>query len=392
MAKVSILMPACNVEKFLKECMDSVVNQTLKDIEIICIDDGSRDSTGNILDEYAQKDNRIKVIHKANSGYGHSMNVGLQNATGEYIGIIETDDFADLNMFDELYKAAKENHADVVKSNYYSYVSQPEPQSTYYEVLKEYDLYDRVFRPVEHPEIFRVRPCIWSGIYRREWLLENHVSFAETPGASYQDTGFAFKVWASAERALLVRDAYLHYRTDNANSSVKAAAKIYCICDEFKSIEEFLEKRPELKEELEKLGYIVNIGIFSAADYGTAQDRQRSLILASKKELGIWKFPKKDKFRKVLFEAIGDLPSLEPGEKDRTRPFHYAPELPACQINFLKHTPTAHSAWENSKAFRPVNVDGKESGAKFKSSFSRKDWNKPCNTITTDSGSIVLHG
>ena len=242
MAKVSILMPACNVEKFLKECMDSVVNQTLKDIEIICIDDGSRDSTGNILDEYAQKDNRIKVIHKANSGYGHSMNVGLQNATGEYIGIIETDDFADLNMFDELYKAAKENHADVVKSNYYSYVSQPEPQSTYYEVLKEYDLYDRVFRPVEHPEIFRVRPCIWSGIYRREWLLENHVSFAETPGASYQDTGFAFKVWASAERALLVRDAYLHYRTDNANSSVKAAAKIYCICDEFKSIEEFLEK------------------------------------------------------------------------------------------------------------------------------------------------------
>ena len=109
MAKVSILMPACNVEKFLKECMDSVVNQTLKDIEIICIDDGSRDSTGNILDEYAQKDNRIKVIHKANSGYGHSMNVGLQNATGEYIGIIETDDFADLNMFDELYKAAKEN-------------------------------------------------------------------------------------------------------------------------------------------------------------------------------------------------------------------------------------------------------------------------------------------
>ena len=176
----------------------------------------------------------------------------IQNATGEYIGIIETDDFADLNMFDELYKAAKENHADVVKSNYYSYVSQPEPQSTYYEVLKEYDLYDQVFRPVEHPEIFRVRPCIWSGIYRREWLLENHVSFAETPGASYQDTGFAFKVWASAERALLVRDAYLHYRTDNANSSVKAAAKIYCICDEFKSIEEFLEKRPELKEELEK--------------------------------------------------------------------------------------------------------------------------------------------
>ncbi len=77
------------------------------------------------------------------------------------------------------------------------------------------------------------------------YLLRKHRCFL----SGYR---FAFKVWASAERALLLRDAYLHYRTDNANSSVKAAAKIYCICDEFKSIEEFLEKRPELKEELEK--------------------------------------------------------------------------------------------------------------------------------------------
>ena len=111
MPKVSILMPACNVENFLRECMDSVVNQTLKDIEIICLDDGSKDSTGNILDEYAAKDSRIKVIHKPNSGSGHSRNVGLDHATGEYIGIIETDDFADPDMFEKLYITAKENNA-----------------------------------------------------------------------------------------------------------------------------------------------------------------------------------------------------------------------------------------------------------------------------------------
>lgn len=143
-----------------------------------------------------------------------------------------------------------------------------------------------------------------------------------------------------------------------------------------------------IKTELEKLGYIVNIGVFSAADYGTAQDRQRALILAAKENLGVWKFPKKDKFRKPLFEAIGDLPSLEPGERDETRPFHYVLPIPECQINFIKHTPTAHSAWDNAKEFRPVNVDGTESGARFKSSFSRLDWNKPCNTVTTGSGSI----
>ena len=143
-----------------------------------------------------------------------------------------------------------------------------------------------------------------------------------------------------------------------------------------------------IKQELENMGYVVNIGVYSAADYGTAQDRQRAIILAAKKELGLWKFPKKDKFRKILFEAIGDLPSLEPGQQDPERPMHYALDLPACQIEFLKHTPTASSAWKNKKEYQPVNVDGSESCAQFKASFSRKDWNKPSNTVLTDSGSL----
>ncbi len=143
-----------------------------------------------------------------------------------------------------------------------------------------------------------------------------------------------------------------------------------------------------IKQELENMGYVVNIGVYSAADYGTAQDRQRAIILAAKKELGLWKFPKKDKFRKLLFEAIGDLPSLEPGQQDPERPMHYALDLPACQIEFLKHTPTASSAWKNKKEYQPVNVDGSESCAQFKASFSRKDWNKPSNTVLTGSDSL----
>lgn len=253
MPKVSILMPACNVEKFLHECMDSVIGQTLKDIEIICIDDGSKDSTGKILDEYAQKDNRIKVIHKVNTGYGNSMNVGLDCATGEYIGIIETDDFAEQDMFEQLYGAAKKYNADVVKSNYYTYVSQPEPSSTYFEVLKQFDNYNTVFCPEDFQDIFRVRPSIWSGIYRRNMLIEKKIRFNETPGASYQDTGFAFKIWASAERAVLLKEAYLHYRIDNANSSVKSTSKIFCLCDEYESMDEFLNLYPDKKEKLQKL-------------------------------------------------------------------------------------------------------------------------------------------
>ena len=168
------------------------------------------------------------------------------------------------------------------------------------------------------------------------------------------------------------------------------------------NVPDFLNAKPEqlknilgtltigeyIKQELENMGYVVNIGVYSAADYGTAQDRKRAIILAAKKELGLWKFPKKDKFRKMLFEAIGDLPSLEPGQQDPERPMHYALDLPACQIEFLKHTPTASSAWQNNKEYRPVNVDGSESCAQFKASFSRKDWNKPSNTVLTDSGSL----
>lgn len=253
MAKVSIIMPACNVENFIEECMDSIIHQTLEDIEIICVDDGSTDTTGKILDTYASKDKRIKVIHKENSGYGNSMNIGLDNASGEYIGIIETDDFADPDMFEKLYAVAKQNDADVVKSNYYTYVSKPEPTSTFLEVLAPFEKYNTIFCPLEFQDIYRVKPCIWTGLYRRSMIIEHAIRFNETPGASYQDTSFAFKIWTSANRVILVKDAYLHYRTDNSNSSVKSSAKIFCLCDEYAEMDRFLEMNQDKKEKLQKI-------------------------------------------------------------------------------------------------------------------------------------------
>ena len=183
MPKVSILMPACNVENFLRECMDSVVNQTLKDIEIICLDDGSKDSTGNILDEYAAKDSRVKVIHKPNSGYGHSMNVGLDHATGEYIGIIETDDFADTEMFEKLYITAKENNADMIKSNYYKYKSKPEPRSTFLEVLKPYErLYGKAFCPADEMEVSCSSLHLDRNLQKRDAYRTEHSVYRDAGG------------------------------------------------------------------------------------------------------------------------------------------------------------------------------------------------------------------
>ena len=101
MPKVSIIIPTYNVEDYLRECMESVVRQTLHDIEIICINDGSTDGSLKILQEYAQKDSRIVLVDKMNEGYGVGMNIGLDKATGEYVGIVEPDDFVPLSMYEQ---------------------------------------------------------------------------------------------------------------------------------------------------------------------------------------------------------------------------------------------------------------------------------------------------
>ena len=122
MPKVSVVLPIYNVEQYLRECLDTVVNQTLKDIEIICVNDGSTDNSLKIIKEFAEKDSRIKIIDKDNSGYGHSMNVGIDAATGEYLGIVEPDDFVSLNMFEELAAVADRVKADIVKADFYRFV------------------------------------------------------------------------------------------------------------------------------------------------------------------------------------------------------------------------------------------------------------------------------
>ena len=104
MEKVSVVIPVYNVEKYLRECLDSVQKQTLQELEIICIDDGSTDSSGAILDEYAQKDSRFHVIHKKNEGYGKAMNIGMDLVTSPYVGIVESDDWIDSTMYQKLYQ------------------------------------------------------------------------------------------------------------------------------------------------------------------------------------------------------------------------------------------------------------------------------------------------
>ena len=248
--KVSVVIPIYNVEKYLRQCLDSVVNQTLRDIEIICVNDGSKDSSPDIINEYASRDPRIVVINKPNSGYGHSMNCGFDKATGEYIGIVESDDYADPDMFEKLYDCAKADELDVVKSGFYFYWSNPEERSVPNPICSEV-MSRRIIcptrdfkAPLEAVEFFNIKPTIWSAIYRKDFIRGNNIRFNETPGASYQDASFNFKVWACAERIKLMRECFLHYRQDNEASSINSPGKVYCICDEYAEMERFIETQP----------------------------------------------------------------------------------------------------------------------------------------------------
>ncbi|OOM79957.1 glycosyltransferase [Clostridium sp. BL-8] len=246
---ISILVPIFNVEEYLGQCLESLISQTLEDIEIICINDGSTDKSLNILKEYASKDNRIIVIDKHNTGYGNTMNIGLERAKGEYIGIVESDDFAEQEMFKSLYKVANDNQAEVVKSNYFAYKSTFGIEKKYIEML-EGCRYDCIFSTIDEKNIFFTAANIWTGIYKRSFLIENEIKFNETPGASYQDISFTFKILACAKRVYLMKDAFLNYRVDNMNSSVNSHGKIFCVCDEYHEIENFLEQNFAKKIEL----------------------------------------------------------------------------------------------------------------------------------------------
>lgn len=240
--KVSVLVPICNVERYLEECLDSLAAQSFTDFEVLCINDGSTDGSLAIIHRYMEADARFRVIDKPNSGYGASMNMGLANAIGEYIAILESDDFFEPNALELLVDAAERNQSDVVKADFYLYWSTPQERDELFRIVDEQEV-GRTMRPIDDLAIFFRKPSVWSALYRSSFLRDNGIDFLETPGASYQDAGFNFKVWASAARATFIADPILHYRQDNEKSSVNSAAKVYCVCDEYASMASFVNDR-----------------------------------------------------------------------------------------------------------------------------------------------------
>lgn len=244
MPKVSIIVPVYNVEQYLCQCLGSIMAQTMKDIEIICIDDGSTDSSGMIIERYAALDKRIKVLHKSNKGYGAAMNAGLSLAVGEYIGIVESDDKIAPEMYEMLYKAASKNNLDFVKSDAYYWFEKLNYQKRVHDNNLN-ALYNQVLGEDERNIFFDFFMNIWTGIYKKNFLDQNNISFNESPGASYQDNGFWMQTCFYAKRAMWLNEAFYYYRQDNPEASVKSTSKMMAMTREYEHLEEIIKARKQ---------------------------------------------------------------------------------------------------------------------------------------------------
>lgn len=238
--KVSIILPTYKVERYFEQALLSVQEQTLKNIEIIPVDDGSPDNCAEIMDSYARDDKRIHPIHQANGGYGKAINAGLQMAKGEFIAILEPDDWIEPTMYEDLYNAATIGD-DVIKAGFYKHIANSDLLSVY--SVENRGLEDSFYVPSMSPSLVLAESSIWSAIYRREFLLKNGLTMLETKGASYQDVVWKFLVYASTTRVKILDKALYHYRYLTQNSSSKSSRNPEAVFTNYTYIKSFLDSK-----------------------------------------------------------------------------------------------------------------------------------------------------
>ena len=247
--KVTVIVPTHNSEKYIAECVESIMHQTYDNIQIICVD-SSTDNTISILTELQQRDERIQIIQDANGSYGHKLNVGIGHADGDYIAIVESDDYILPQMYEDMLKVVEGTEVDYIKcaTNHFADIGGSrrffkEPREKVEENL------GRIIDLDAEPEFaWMCLPRIWTALYRKDFLIQNGIWANETPAASFQDTSFTNLVAALAKKCVYVDGAFYCYRNDNVGSSVKSKEKLFCVCDECRYAEEILQRQGKYDE------------------------------------------------------------------------------------------------------------------------------------------------
>lgn len=226
---ISIIVPVYNVEKYLNKCIESIINQTYRNLEIILVDDGSPDKCPEICDSYAQKDSRIKVIHKKNEGLINARKSGLEIAQGEYIGFVDGDDWIEPEMYEMFAKQIEKYSPDMVLSDFY-YDNGKELSNS--EQLFDREYYDKEdLKNFIYPKMlfsgtyykFGVNPCCWSKIYKKE-LIKKNLPLVDGKIKMGEDAAFTYPCLIDAQSAATIKKPCYHY-ISNPESMTKSYDK-----------------------------------------------------------------------------------------------------------------------------------------------------------------------
>lgn len=242
---ISVIVPVHNTFRYVKECLESILNQTYANIEVICID-SSTDRTVEILKDMAGEDSRIRLIFDTNSSYGYKVNRGIREAQGNFIAIVDSDDYLEREMFQRLIDAMVENDADFVKSDHSSFFVENEKNviDEYISNASEKEMYCKCIDTGKDPSIlYKTGISIWTGLYKKSFLIENNIFMNESEGASFQDAGFSVLTHLCGRKIYYLCESFYRYRTDNINSSVKSEKKYETIAEEWRWIDRQVAER-----------------------------------------------------------------------------------------------------------------------------------------------------
>lgn len=241
--KVSVIIPVYNAENYLRQCLDSVISQSLREIEVICVDDGSSDGSADILLEYAASDERIRIIEQKNSGPGIARNCGLAAAAGKYIIFLDADDWFEQDMLSALLDTASRNQADITICKAERFDNQTGQALNSAWMLKEEYLPGEAFSPEEIAgHVFQFTyGQVWDKLYSADFLKRAGVSFPALRCA--EDTAFAYMTLLSAGRIAVLPEVKVHYRV-NRDSSVSNSffSQPEAPFEAFRLIYEFLQR------------------------------------------------------------------------------------------------------------------------------------------------------
>ncbi len=203
-ALISIIIPVYKVEKYLEKCIQSVINQTYENLQIILVDDGSPDNCGKICDEYAQKDHRIEVIHKSNGGLSDARNKGLEIAKGEYIGFVDSDDYIESDMYEVLYNLLKQYNVDVSICNFYTVSQGKIAIKNADNGIKEYNRIEILKEILLDNDI---QSYAWNKLYKRELFGE----IKYPVGKKYEDIGTTFYLLEKCNKVVVTGKPEYYY-------------------------------------------------------------------------------------------------------------------------------------------------------------------------------------